>query len=139
MGFIFQFHHLLPEFTAVENIAMPLIISGMPEADATDSALSALDRVGLKQRSDHRPGQLSGGEQQRVAIARAIVSKPSLILADEPTGNSDFNTAKGVTDLLLEVQRDLHSLLLIVTHSIDLAEAMQQRLEMQPGGSLRVL
>lgn len=136
VGFIFQFHHLLPEFSALENVAMPLIIAGLDEQEALRRARDVLCRVGLLDRIDHRPGELSGGEQQRVAIARAIVSRPKLILADEPTGNLDAVTARLVQNLLLDIQKELGSLLVIVTHSAELASAMQVKLEMRPGGGL---
>ncbi|MBX7143202.1 MAG: ABC transporter ATP-binding protein [Oligoflexia bacterium] len=136
VGFIFQFHHLLPEFDAVENVAMPLVISGVPETTASEQAVQTLKRVGLASRLCHRPGELSGGEQQRVAIARAIVARPALILADEPTGNLDAETSKAVQALLFEVQREMQSLLIVVTHSAELSAAMDLRLEMKPGGQL---
>lgn len=136
VGFVFQFHHLLPEFTALENIAMPLAIAGVADAEAVRRAADVLARVGLSDRASHLPSQLSGGEQQRVAIARAIVSNPSVILADEPTGNLDLKTAREVQELLLSVHRELKNLLVIVTHSSELAAAMEERLEMLPGGSL---
>jgi lipoprotein-releasing system ATP-binding protein len=137
VGFVFQFHHLLPEFTALENAAMPLLIAGESEQQAMQQASSALERVGLADRADHRPGELSGGEQQRVAVARAIVSSPRVLLADEPTGNLDEQTARLVQDLLLAIQREQKSLLIVVTHSRELAAAMDERIEMQPGGELR--
>jgi lipoprotein-releasing system ATP-binding protein len=137
IGFIFQFHHLLPEFTARENVAMPLIIHGISEDAAYARADEMLRRVGLGKRIEHRPGELSGGEQQRVAVARAIVVQPRCILADEPTGNLDVKTAREVQELLLEVQRDLKNLLVIVTHSEELARSMRTRLEMLPGGHLQ--
>lgn len=137
VGFVFQFHHLLPEFTALENVAMPLLIAGESDENAMKQAQYALERVGLAARATHRPGELSGGEQQRVAVARAIVSSPRVLLADEPTGNLDEQTARLVQDLLLAIQKEQNSLLIIVTHSRELAAAMDQRIEMQPGGDLR--
>ena len=137
IGFIFQFHHLLPEFSALENVAMPLIIRGERESDAEEKAKQAIARVGLSSREDHRPSELSGGEQQRVAIARAVVAKPKVILADEPTGNLDIETARTVQELLLQVQRELSSLLIVVTHSQELAQQMGTKLEMMPGGELK--
>ena len=136
VGFIFQFHHLLPEFTALENTAMPLIIADIGEREAEDRAAQMLDRVGLSNRSTHRPGELSGGEQQRVAIARALVTEPSVVLADEPTGNLDVHTAQSIQNLLLEINRERGSLLVVVTHSAELARAMDRTAEMQPGGAL---
>lgn len=135
VGFIFQFHHLLPEFSAVENVAMPLIINGLSEEKALQRASALLDRVDLGDRLEHRPGQLSGGEQQRVAIARAVVAEPKVVLADEPTGNLDLKTAQVVQELLLELNRELGNLLIVVTHSPDLAAKMDLVLEMQSGGS----
>lgn len=139
VGFVFQFHHLLPEFTAHENVMMPLVISGCTDEEAEDRAAAVLDRVGLSSRISHRPGQLSGGEQQRVALARAIVTRPLVILADEPTGNLDVTTAKGVQELLLEVNEELGNILIVVTHSAELADSMNVVLEMLPGGELRFI
>ena len=139
IGFVFQFHHLLPEFSALENVCMPLLIQGTEESKARDSAASCLERVGLSDRFDHRPGELSGGEQQRVAIARALVTKPNIILADEPTGNLDDLTASEVTGLLLDMNKELNNLLIIVTHNKELATKMEQVLEMLPGGQLSEL
>ncbi|MBN8550546.1 MAG: ABC transporter ATP-binding protein [Deltaproteobacteria bacterium] len=138
VGFIFQFHHLLPEFSALENVAMPLIILGTPEAQALEQARAVLDRVGLSERLEHVPGKLSGGEQQRVAIARAVVAQPRIILADEPTGNLDLSTARDAQQLLLEINRELHNTLIVVTHSAELANAMDSVVEMQPGGGLTI-
>ncbi len=139
VGFIFQFHHLLPEFSAVENVSMPLIIRGVSEREADRRAREVLSRVGLTERADHRPGELSGGEQQRVAIARAIVVQPRVLLADEPTGNLDLETARSVQELLLAVTRELHNVLIVVTHSVELAQSLDIVLEMLPGGDLRVV
>ena len=116
---------------------MPLIIRGERESDAEEKAKQAIARVGLSSREDHRPSELSGGEQQRVAIARAVVAKPKVILADEPTGNLDIETARTVQELLLQVQRELSSLLIVVTHSQELAQQMGTKLEMMPGGELK--
>lgn len=138
VGFIFQFHHLLPEFSALENVAMPLIIAGVPEHSALDQARAVLDRVGLSDRVEHIPGKLSGGEQQRVAIARAVVAKPRVILADEPTGNLDVSTAREAQQLLLDINRELHNTLIVVTHSAELADSMDSVVEMQPGGRLTI-
>lgn len=134
VGFIFQFHHLLPEFSAVENVSMPLIINGVAEDKALVRACSLLERVGLGDRLEHRPGELSGGEQQRVAIARAVVTEPRVVLADEPTGNLDLKTAQLAQELLLELNRELNNLLIVVTHSPDLAAKMDLVVEMQSGG-----
>lgn len=139
VGFVFQFHHLLPEFDALENVAMPLIIGGASESEARRAALEILGRVGLAERVTHRPGQLSGGEQQRVAIARAIVNRPRVILADEPTGNLDFDTARQVQDMLLAMCREMGSTLVIVTHNVELARSLDVAYEMQPGGQLKAL
>jgi lipoprotein-releasing system ATP-binding protein len=139
VGFVFQFHHLLPEFSALENVSMPLLIQGVPEPEAQRRAAEALARVGLTDRANHRPGELSGGEQQRVAIARAVVVEPRVLLADEPTGNLDPQTAKSVQDTLLEVNRELKNVLIVVTHSRELAESLDRVTEMLPGGGLKDL
>jgi lipoprotein-releasing system ATP-binding protein len=121
IGFVFQFHHLLPEFTAEENVAFPHRIAGLPAADARRLAAELLDRVGLRDRRGHRPGALSGGEQQRVAIARAIARGPSLLLADEPTGNLDADSAASVFGLLEELHRERGMTTVLVTHNPELA------------------
>jgi lipoprotein-releasing system ATP-binding protein len=136
VGFIFQFHHLLPEFSAVENVAMPLIMTGASEAEARRASAALLDRMGLAERMDHLPSQLSGGEQQRVAISRALVTSPRVVLADEPTGNLDVKTAAEVQSLLLEMNRELNNTLIVVTHSEELAQNMDMVVEMMPGGAL---
>ena len=136
IGFIFQFHHLLPEFSARENVALPLIMTGLEEADANDRAQAILEKVGLASRVTHLPSQLSGGEQQRVAIARALVARPAVVLADEPTGNLDIATASEVQKLLLEINRGQGSTLIIVTHNQELARSLDLVVEMQPGGEL---
>jgi len=133
IGFVFQFHHLLPDQTAVGNVAMPLVIGGTPMQEAERVAAELLDRVGLAHRRTHLPGELSGGEQQRVAIARALVRQPRLLLTDEPTGNLDPRTADGIFDLLLELNREMHSTLVTVTHSRELAARFPRRLAVVDG------
>jgi lipoprotein-releasing system ATP-binding protein len=139
VGFIFQFHHLLPEFSALENVAMPLTIAGVDDDEAWQVAAQLLERLGLRDREKHRPSQLSGGEQQRVAIARALVAQPRVVLADEPTGNLDVKTAAEVQGILLDMNRELNNTLIIVTHSHELARSMDVVVEMMPGGGLRAL
>ncbi|OVE79756.1 hypothetical protein BVY02_02430 [bacterium J17] len=134
IGFIFQFHNLLPEFDAVENVAMPLLIQKHDSASAFEKARVLLKRVGLEHRLTHRPGALSGGEQQRVAIARALAINPGVLLADEPTGNLDPATGSGVIELLLELQREEGVTLVIVTHSPELASLLDSQLKMTPDG-----
>ena len=134
IGFVFQFHHLLPEFTALENTIMPCLIQRIDRAEAESRARQVLDRVGLSQRLTHKPGQLSGGEQQRVALARAMVLEPGLLLADEPTGNLDSQTGKEIHDLLVDLNRERGSTMLIVTHNAELAGLMPRTLRMLDGG-----
>jgi lipoprotein-releasing system ATP-binding protein len=136
IGFVFQFHHLLPEFTAVENVMMPALIQGISAATARKRALAILDRVGLSRRLTHRPSELSGGEQQRVALARALVLEPALLLADEPTGNLDRHTGDEVQALLVELNRECGSTMLVVTHNPELARRMPRCLHMVDGGRL---
>jgi lipoprotein-releasing system ATP-binding protein len=134
IGFVFQFHHLLPEFTALENAMMPCLIQRLPRDEAEDRAARILGRVGLSRRLTHKPGELSGGEQQRVALARAMVLEPAVLLADEPTGNLDSQTGKEIHDLLVELNRERGSTMLIVTHNPDLAALMPRTLRMVDGG-----
>lgn len=136
IGFIFQFHHLLPEFNALENVSLPLIMSGVGETEALERSGALLDKVGLAARKTHLPSQLSGGEQQRVAIARALVARPAVVLADEPTGNLDLTTASEIQRLLLEINREQGSTLIIVTHNHELARSLDMVVEMHPGGAL---
>ncbi len=133
MGFIYQFHHLLPEFTALENVAMPLLIRGIPVSEAAQRAGDLLDKVGLGQRLDHKPGELSGGERQRAAVARALVGNPGCVLGGEPTGNLDERTANNVFAQLIELNTELNTSLILVTHDMRLAARMNQRFELHLG------
>ncbi len=138
IGFIFQFHHLLPDFTALENVTMPGLIAGLNRTDAQQRAEAMLVRVGLADRLTHRPGELSGGEQQRVAVARALILKPRVILADEPTGNLDPATGESILQILLDLNQQLGVTMAIVTHSEKLAAVMDRTLRLSNGKLMEV-
>jgi lipoprotein-releasing system ATP-binding protein len=133
MGFVFQFHHLLPEFTALENICIPAWIAGTPKKEAAEKASILLEKLGLAGRGHHRPTELSGGEQQRVAVARALINQPALVLADEPTGNLDSQHARELHELFLQLRDDLGNSFLIVTHNQELAGMSDRILHMRDG------
>jgi lipoprotein-releasing system ATP-binding protein len=133
LGFVFQDHHLLPQCSVLENVLLPTIADGASPAGATERAKMLLDRVGLSARLAHRPAELSGGERQRVAIARALINRPALVLADEPTGNLDRTTAAKVVRVLLDLPREEQAMLVVVTHSLELAALVQRRMELDDG------
>jgi len=133
IGFVFQFHYLLPEFSALENVMMPCLIKGLDSELAREMALEILGKVGLEQRLEHRPGELSGGEQQRVAIARAVVLKPKVILADEPTGNLDRDTGESILDLFLMLNDEYGITSVLVTHNMEIANRLNRRIRLTDG------
>src|ERR1700739_2166257 len=133
IGFVFQFHHLLPEFTAIENICLPAFIAGTSKKEAIEKGLKLLELLGVSQRADHKPSELSGGEQQRVAVARALINSPSVILADEPSGNLDSNNAHELHKLFFDLRKQLNQTFVIVTHNNELANMSDRKLLMQDG------
>ncbi|MBT0587220.1 lipoprotein-releasing ABC transporter ATP-binding protein LolD [Alteromonas oceanisediminis] len=133
LGFVYQFHHLLPEFSAVENVAMPLLIAGLKPTTALQQAATMLDRVNLSHRQHHKPSELSGGERQRVAIARAVINEPKLVLADEPTGNLDKSTGESIATLLSELRDSLNTAFIVVTHDTQMAQQFDRIMTLSDG------
>ncbi|MBB75939.1 MAG: ATP-binding protein [Planctomycetaceae bacterium] len=133
IGFVFQEHHLLPQLSALENVLIPSLAEGAPDDAMISRARTLLERVGLSERLEHRPAELSGGERQRVGIARALIHTPSLLLADEPTGNLDRTAARGITELLVQLQQQEETILVVVTHSVELANGLQRRMALDNG------
>ena len=133
IGFVFQFHHLLPEFTAVENICIPAFIGGTPKEEAVQHAMELLDYLNLTERKDHKPSQLSGGEQQRIAVARALINRPAVVLADEPSGNLDSKSAKELHQLFFRLRDEFQQTFVIVTHNPELAEMSDRRITITDG------
>ena len=138
IGFVYQFHHLLPEFTAAENVALPAMIAGKGRREALQHAMELLDFLKLKERAEHKPSQLSGGEQQRVAVARALMNNPELILADEPSGNLDTDNAKKLHQLFFDLRDQFHQTFIIVTHNEELASLSDRKIQLQDGRVLNV-
>jgi lipoprotein-releasing system ATP-binding protein len=138
MGFVFQFHHLMPEFSALENVMMPLLIRGDRKKEAAEKGKNLLSRLGLESRADHRPTELSGGEQQRVAVARALIASPKILFADEPTGNLDHENGEKLIDLLFELHREKEMALVLVTHNASVAARFSKRIQMEDGKIIRV-
>jgi lipoprotein-releasing system ATP-binding protein len=133
IGFIFQFHHLLAEFSAIENVCIPAFIAGTPKAQAEKRAMELLDMLGLSERATHKPNQLSGGEQQRVAVARALINKPDLIFADEPSGNLDSANARDLHELFIKLRKEFNQTFVIVTHNEDLSDLSDRKVMMKDG------